>query len=279
MCNPNSSSKWMEDTAILNKYPNTSISIKSIANQKWPLQDELWEYLETSYSKIRLLHFAGGEPLAHKKHHELLQKLIDRGVSKHIYLKYNTNITLLPDFLFEMWAQFRKVDLWCSIDGVEELNDYIRYPSKWSVILESLDKLDATPDNINVRINCTLGVLNVEFIPELYTFINTKNYKKIGKINGTLHIAPDLIYEPDYLNMRVLSNIDKIRISNKLLAHIAAVDNVQYKSQLQYVISYMNAESWHDASYPRLLTYISELDTLRGNKYPYLYLLNKSSNE
>ena len=33
------------------------------------------------------------EPLVMKKHYELLEKIIESGHAKHIYLKYQTNLT------------------------------------------------------------------------------------------------------------------------------------------------------------------------------------------
>ena len=33
-----------------------------------------------------------------------------------------------------LWENFRHVSVGVSIDGVEKVNDYIRYPSKWKNI-------------------------------------------------------------------------------------------------------------------------------------------------
>lgn len=269
MCNPNSSSKWLEDKDILGKYDNTGFHKNSLANLKWPEREDLWNHLENNYSNIKIMQFAGGEPLLHKKHTKLLQDLVSAGYSKDIFLKYNTNITILPDTIFELWSQFRRVDLWCSIDGYGELNDYIRFPSKWSTMVDSLDRLDNSGANINVRINSAISALNVEYIPELYNFILNKQYKKVGMSNGSLHIAPDIVYDPEHLNIRILPDIAKDKITQKLKAHLATVNNQQYINQLNYVITYMNNESWNSRLYTKFLTYIEEIERIRGNRYPY----------
>lgn len=271
MCNPNSSSKWLEDKEIIGKYENTGFSKYSIPHLKWPTSDELWNHIYKNYSNIQLMHFAGGEPLLHKKHYELLEFLVETGQSKHIFLKYNSNITVIPDRTYELWSKFKRVDIWSSIDGLGELNDYIRYPSKWSEILNSLECLDNTHENVNVRINTTISALNVEYVPDLYNFIINQNYKKIGKGNwyeGT-HISPDLVYDPIFLSVKILPSKIKQRITDKLQNHIDAVSNEQYKAQLTYVISYMNSEDLYEKQYSTFLNYIDDLNKIRKNSYPY----------
>lgn len=271
MCNPNSSSKWLEDKAILGKYENTGFSKHTLPNLKWPDGEELWNYLNLNSEKIRLLQFAGGEPLLHKKHYHLLENLVKSKCSKNIFLKYNTNITQLPDKIFDLWNEFKRVDLWCSIDGLGELNDYIRFPSKWKDILDSLYKLDKTPKHINVRINTAISALNIEYIPEFYNFIAKNNFSKIGRTEWYegVHIAPDIVYDPFHLNMRILPKCAKEKITKKIQKHLETVDNLQYIEQMNYVLSYMNFEDWHNKHYDEFLQYITDIEKIRGNKYPY----------
>lgn len=271
MCNPNSSSKWLEDRDIIGKYENTGFSEYSLPHLRWPTTDELWNYIHTNYRNIKLMHFAGGEPLLHKKHYNLLKFLVETNQSEHIFLKYNSNITVIPDQTCELWSKFKRVDIWSSIDGVGELNDYIRYPSKWSEILKSLSMLDSTPDNVNIRINATISALNVEYMPELYNFIVGQNYKKIGKghwYTGT-HISPDLVYDPEHLSVKILPKSLKEKITDKLYAHLETVDNDQYKSQLKYVINFMNSEDLYAQNYTTFLNYVDDLNRIRKNNYPY----------
>jgi len=277
MCNPNSSSKWLEDTAILDKYKNTGFSHHSLPNLKWPELDELWNYLEENGNKLRMLQFAGGEPLLHKKHYRLLEQLVEKGYSKNIFIKYNTNITKLPNKVFELWNEFKRVDLWCSLDGLDELNDYIRFPSKWQDMVDSLNILDNTTEHINIRVNTAVSALNIEYIPEFYNYIAHSNFKKIGKASwyDGVHIAPDIVYDPDHLNMRVLPKYAKEKITHKIKSHLETVENTQYKEQMNYVLTYMNSEDW-SSNYDQLIRYVTELDNIRGNKYPYeLYSTNK----
>lgn len=277
MCNPNSSSKWLEDKDILGKYENTGFSKYSLPNLKWPESDELWNHLEQNGDKLRVLQFAGGEPLLHKKHYRLLSQLVADGYSKNIFLKYNTNITKLPDKVFKLWNEFKRVDIWCSLDGMGKLNDYIRFPSKWQDMVDSLNILDKTPEHINTRINTAISALNIEYIPEFYNFIVNSNFKKIGKANwyDGVHIAPDIVYDPKHLNVRILPAYAKEKITKKIKDHLETVNNTQYKEQMNYVLTYMNAEDWSN-NYYQLVRYVTELDTIRGNKYPYeLYPANK----
>jgi len=276
MCNPNSSSKWLEDRRIIGKFPNTEFSANSLSNHKWATTANIVDQLRPQFKNIQLIQFAGGEPLLIKQHTHLLNELVRSNDCAHIFLKYNSNITIITDEILSLWNKFKRVDIWSSVDGVGELNDYIRFPSKWGEIISNLRMLDQTPSNVNVRINSTVGALNIEFIDELYTFFMDANFKKVGiGYEPSVHIAPDLIYFPAHLNLRTLHPAHKEKITDKLKTHLKKVKNQQYKDQRTYVLSYMNEEQWYSLHYAQLLMYINTLDKIRKNKYPHLSTLLK----
>ena len=72
-----------------------------------------------------------------------LRICVDSGFAGGIDLSYNTNITLLPQGVAELWPQFKSVSLSCSIDGYGSLNEYIRRPSRWRDVDRHLHTLDA----------------------------------------------------------------------------------------------------------------------------------------
>ena len=44
------------------------------------------------------------------------------------------------DLSGEDWKKFKKVILVASIDGYKDINEYIRFPSKWSAIEKNINK-------------------------------------------------------------------------------------------------------------------------------------------
>jgi hypothetical protein len=171
-----------------------------------------------------------------------------------------------------LWQYFKRVELWCSVDGYGPLNDWIRYPSQWKTITSNLDRIDKSSDNIYSFVNMTISILNIEYIPELYNFITLQNYQKIGHWDANSHIplALDLVYDPQHLNVRVLPQTLKNRITKKLSDHANGVNNQQYCSQMYHVLAYMNAVDW-SYMYSESVRYIEEVENIRNIKYPFHY--------
>jgi sulfatase maturation enzyme AslB (radical SAM superfamily) len=80
----------------------------------------------------------GGEPLLNEYHFRFLERLVELGLSKNITLEYNTNLTVVTDYIITLWSKFRRMVLAISIDDVGDRYEYIRYPSKWSKISNNL---------------------------------------------------------------------------------------------------------------------------------------------
>ena len=52
-----------------------------------------------------------------------------------------------------------------SVDMWGKKNEYVRYRSHWSDIIDNLWILDDTPDNINPRLSACVRALNIYDIP------------------------------------------------------------------------------------------------------------------
>lgn len=66
---------------------------------------------------------SGGEPLINRGHQEILQHLIEKGESQNIKIEYNTNLSVIPPKLIELWSHFKKVKLFVSLDGIGDLQE------------------------------------------------------------------------------------------------------------------------------------------------------------
>ena len=61
--------------------------------------------------------FRVGEPLIIEEHKESLRSLVKNNKAKNIRLEYNTNLTTIPDEVFELWKNFKEIRIAASIDG------------------------------------------------------------------------------------------------------------------------------------------------------------------
>ena len=117
---------------------------------------------------ITNLKLVGGETLAIRQNYELMDKFIATGLSENITLEITTNATLTPTYnkwdIFDYIAHFKKCKMVVSIEAWGERNNYLRYPSKWEVIMENVEKFEECSD---VLFASTVNCLNIGYLNEI----------------------------------------------------------------------------------------------------------------
>lgn len=146
-CGPESSSRWIDsskknsDILKLSRYENQFDDIEK-NNSRSPYSKEFIELVNNH--PIEKIYFAGGEPLLASQHFSVLDQLIKTNQSKNIFLSYNTNLTH-SDALMSSWLErlkfFKKIDIYCSIDGHEPVTSFIRTGMKYSQFMKNVEKL------------------------------------------------------------------------------------------------------------------------------------------
>lgn len=157
MCGPNFSSSWTKLVGDL-EFENFDI---------WSMLGEI------SQSGLEEIYFTGGEPMLNKDHWLLLERLINNGQSKNISLRYNTNLSVLSyqgESVFDSWREFKKVKVYASLEAVGEPASYIRSGLDWDRASRNIDSLlefRQQYPTTEISVFCTVGLLNVWFLPEL----------------------------------------------------------------------------------------------------------------
>lgn len=279
MCSPHDSSSWIKEWKI--QYPKyKTIELKQ--DQGWdPSFDYTWyqkgSFLDTMRSQaqyIKELYFAGGEPLLIPEHYKILEFMVETGAAKNCVLRYNSNGVELPEKLFELWNHFKQVKFNFSIDAVGSRNDYIRYPSKWRDIVNNVQRLDDTPDNVIVNIACAVQLLNVMNLTDLVHWKASMNFKKVNlPPYGAGLIGTHLVYLPSYLNVRVLPMHLKKEIEKRIIYFCASnqygdefTSNPYGKQRWLGLVQYMMAEDW-SSKLPSTIEYLESCDQQRGTDF------------
>lgn len=210
MCYPGESNQWykiQEKVTNSNTFMMDNVVYLTTENKSfdWGENEESYNALINYLPTVKRINFGGGEPFLLKKHIILLNKMIEMNVSKDIELEYSINVTTLPDYIFSLFEHFRVVKLCSSIDGIEEVNDAIRFPSKWESIKNNLIKLDNTKDNIEVFISSTISILNIEHTSTLMNWIKNQKFKKINKHTFEGYVSHPVI-SPKYLSLRLMDD-------------------------------------------------------------------------
>lgn len=262
MCNPYSSKKWLEDWNSISTLEALSEGEQArLSKMDWMNDDLLITNLLSVLSSVEEIYFTGGEPLLINKHFELLEIIVQRDRASQLTLKYNTNLTYLPDKVIKLWSHFKKVIINVSIDGVGRVNDYIRHPSIWKNIethLLKLDQLMSDTTNLTGSIHTTLQLYNMEHLTELLDFNFTlSGFQKFPYIN--------ILNHPQYLNIRNAPERFKKEISLQWRdwqeRHYEVLsDNHQFQ-KLKGTIDYLLTHSMSELS--MFKRYSMELDVLR----------------
>ena len=198
MCNIDNSNLWEKESKLLYKdkfkAPETNISV----DERF-LSDE---FFEKNFMNLKKVNFLGGEPLIIKEHTDFLKQCIKHDIAKNMILFYTTNLTVLKDELFDLWSQFKHVYLGVSIDGYGEVDDYIRYPSKWAKLEKNIKKISEWKKKLNMdlQIHATfqaLNILNYDKLLEWVFSLGDLGFWKIPFSNWVTY--------PNWYDCRVLS--------------------------------------------------------------------------
>ena len=215
--------------------------------------------------------FSGGEPLIMKEHFEILKEL-DAASRYGVTLNYNTNLSYLNyagTDMVEIWARFKKVILAISIDDIGGRAEYFRSGTNWSNIEKNMFHLRDNYKNIFRYVNCTVNIMNVFYIPELF------DYLMENKIIGTDSFNLSLLFGPDELSIQVLPKEMKGKVKEKLLRHIEGLvaRGPEFIKAIYDIKSIINFMEEKDQSYllPVFRENTLKLDKMRAENFLEVY--------
>ncbi len=158
---------------------------------------------------------AGGETTFSDDALFLLQKSIQDGRAKEIEIVMSSNLTRITDQFIDIMAQFKLFVIVASIDGVGPVNDYIRYPSKWSVVKANLQKLCAAPANVVPVLAPTVQTYNILDITNILAICEEVACEK-WMIATPVHLT--VLFDPQHLSIRHLPVHIKLEALRRLEA-------------------------------------------------------------
>jgi sulfatase maturation enzyme AslB (radical SAM superfamily) len=125
-------------------------------------------------SNITHITLCSGEPFYDRDSWNLLQTLASTAQSKQIRVDINTNLTHITDEKLDFLTDnFKSVLIKGSIDGIGSVNDYLRYPSQWKTIEESVDKILSRRE-ISFVVTTALSNLGLLRYHELFAWCQSK---------------------------------------------------------------------------------------------------------
>lgn len=139
--------------------------------------DNELEQLKLVAGDIRRFKTTGGEPMLLPGFKSWLEFLVESDYSKNIQVVVVTNGTVNSIPILPLMGQFKKFIMVLSIDAVDELTEYIRYPVKFPKLMNNHITIhDAIVDNenyiqtISLEISTVMHVLNVHKIIDIFKY-------------------------------------------------------------------------------------------------------------
>ncbi len=295
-CGPADSSQWYDDWVEahgMTRFGNKDIGYTELVKNKrgnwnpinhtynWYEESKLMDELKNNLSFVKRIYFTGGEPTIIHEHMSILELCVKQGVAKNIHLEYNTNMAKMPNKLLSLWEKFQQVSVGCSIDGIEEVAEYLRFPCKWDVVYKNMLALENTKKgNIGGALATTVSVYNVLHFADMIRWQLDQRFTKLRFLP-----SPHLLKGPRYMALNVLPYDAKIVVENKyddMLDLVGKKYGPTMRSNVEQLITpYINFMFEEDKSelLPEFWEVTKKMDAIRGQSFehtfPELYELIK----
>ena len=209
-----------------------------------------WDSFEEMIKGARKIKIIGGEPTVAPDMFKLLDKAVDSGNADHIELSFYTNITNMQDRWLKQLAKFEKVIVNCSLEGMGDMNDYLRPPSKWNSVWQKFDKLVKFANtkegkNIKVRVTTVNQMTNALHIVPFWRFMH--NYQM--ESDRGIGMSTNQLIEPHYYSMQYAPKWLKDMQSEQILRFLESIGNsphfIDYEEPLMEIVNF-NKDNNHE---------------------------------
>lgn len=178
------------------------------------MNEDVYPYIKD----VKGFYFAGGEPLLHPEHYDIMMYLLDNNMTDKS-ITYSTNMTTFSwkktDFL-EVWKKFDHILFFCSIDSYGDKLEYIRDRTKNDVVMGNLKKLldlkkEGRPGQFKVEICYTHSIFNAYDTREFFDYLD-----EIGLMEDICNVELNFAYGDD-LSLAILPSWAKKELKEKRL--------------------------------------------------------------
>jgi sulfatase maturation enzyme AslB (radical SAM superfamily) len=228
MCHPLDSTSWAKDWETIehlmeNTNGSTFRKVREFGLTRkphisgWEKNEQFWAEFERLAPGFDRIEFAGGEPLIDPIHYRILNILKKYG--SNIELKYSTNLTKLnykKDDVLELWNHFRSVEVMISMDGVDDVYNYIRQLSDYNIIKNNIPQVIDHPRVIKVAGACTFQVYNIFSMAEIFD-------RFTEELNIDIHTHR--VNYPTFLDMRVIPDVISKPLSKQLIEYRDSIES------------------------------------------------------
>ena len=258
MCRPSTSNQLRIDSKLFKKngfdynsnQPNwwnineyTEKNSENKAYYSADLDSKQWLDLKNNLETVRVIKASGGETLMSRSFIDFLDYAIKNDYAKNITLDFHTNGTKFNKPMLKRFEKFKKVNPDFSIDGIDKVFEYIRYPAKFSDLKQNLvDFYSSDVNTTKIQINFVLMSYNIHNLEDTIKWaIDFANQQgKFIKLHADL-VNPigrniDIKWLPPEIILPIISSLEKYEdySENNCFINIKKVINYMRESVKNY---------------------------------------------
>ena len=195
ICGSWSSSKWAQEEL---DYGENPVAKKNLLEGGWPKKHpKFFEDVKEDLADAEYFEFTGGEPFMIQNHFKILEHCVEKGYAKNQDIHYNTNGTQLPPReIFDLWKNFKRVEIAFSIDDVGEQFQYQRHPANWKEVNHNLNQFKIYQTaNMEFQICTTISIFNIFSLAKIALWV-AQYEPKFFYVNTC--------FDPEYFNIQTL---------------------------------------------------------------------------
>lgn len=256
MCSPEISTSWWKERH-LSAYSLPIETDRKPSIDPWTNNEKFWEDIEKIIKHIRVIYFAGGEPMVQDGHYKMLEFLI-KHKNTNVELQYNSNLSYkkFKNYdLEKLWVQFKKVKLWPSVDGYGKAVEYSRKGFNWDTFAENVELFRNYIEVFSITANIYSIYSNMELI----------NW--IKKQNLSFHITN--LIDPPFLQTTILPEKHKAIITKQYKDFLKDNLSLLHDHEARCVVDSLRHMNSKDDSnlIPKFKLWNDKLDESRNEKF------------
>jgi sulfatase maturation enzyme AslB (radical SAM superfamily) len=276
MCHPMDSTSWNDWSEVKEFYKKENNIMYSIVEEhglenkphldKFQDNPEWWASLKKLLPYFRRVEFAGGEPLMDPQHYRILDMLAPYG--HQIEIKYATNLSMLGKSnrtVWEYWPKFKSVAVNVSIDGMNNVYNYIRGNGDWNVLVQNIKEIQKIPNISRIVGAVTVQASNVLTLDKMIEYF----LNDLGIVFHTHRVEYPRVLSaqvlPSKLKALAIQRLqevsDRVKDFKLVQQHPQLLDYTlgQIKDNINYLRATDQSDKWYDC-----VEFNHRLDKTRG---------------
>lgn len=167
-----------------------------------------WEFEKAvEEHRVEEVYWVGGEPLMYEQHWRYMTRIIELGDGHNVYARYNTNLSRVDykgiNLYRDILGRVRDWQICASLDGTEQIGEYIRTGLVYSQWLENFSKaVEIRRNNRQVRIDFTLTLPGMFEVTRIEQLAQSFGVEVLAKV--IFSFSPDIVMSPLALPREIL---------------------------------------------------------------------------